>query len=138
MTKISASLRLCVNPFYCHSREGGESSDRQVNPWPDLLDKWFAQRHKGTKSLLCAFVPLCESKMSCVWKYLTMDSRLRGNDKIGCGSNTKPLPFRGGVGVGAVSHALRFPTAPTQRGFWLGPGDRAAALPSPEGEGRRV
>ena len=156
MTKISASLLLCVNSFLCHSREGGERSDRLVNPWPDPSERtihaetrrrggialrtlrplreifWFTQSAQRSQR-----VNISAARRS---RFLRVSAslRLRGNDKMGWRCNTKPLPFRGGVGVGAVSHALRFPTAPTQRSFWLGPGDRAAALASPEGEGRSV
>ena len=76
MTKISASLRLCVNLFYCHSRAGG-------NPWRDLSEIGFARRQEDTKKLLRVFVSLCEPKSSRMWKHQTMDPRLRGDDNIG-------------------------------------------------------
>ena len=76
-------LRLCVIPLMCHSRESGERSDRQVNPWAELSAKWFAQRHEGTKRLLPVFVSSCELKTYRVRKYKTMGSRFRGNDNVG-------------------------------------------------------
>ena len=152
MTEISASLLLCVNPFLCHSREGRERSDRQVKPWPDPSERtihaetgrrggialrtlrplreifWFTQSAQRSQR-----VNISAARRS-RFLHVSAPLRLRGNDKMGWGCDVKPLPFRGGVGVGAVSHALRFPTAPTQRSFWPSPGDRAAAPPSPKGE----
>jgi hypothetical protein len=75
-------------PVDCHSRESG-------NPWPDLLENWFAQRHEGTKRFLRVFVSLCET----LYRHprvgggptpdrfsntpaQVLDSRLRGNDEI--------------------------------------------------------
>ena len=75
-------LRLCVIPLMCHSRESGERSDRQVNPWTELSEKRFAQRHEGTKRLLPVFVSSCELKTYRVRKYKTMGSRFRGNDNV--------------------------------------------------------
>jgi hypothetical protein len=75
--------RLCVNPLICHSRESGERSDRQVNPWAELSAKWFAQRHEGIKRLLRVFVSSCEPKTYRARKYQTMGSRFRGNDNFG-------------------------------------------------------
>jgi hypothetical protein len=69
-------LRLCVNPLMCHSREGG-------NAWVDLLEKWFARRHEGTKKLLPVFVSSCELKSFYARQYRTMGSRFRGNDNVG-------------------------------------------------------
>ena len=69
-------LRLCVIPLMCHSRESG-------NPWAELSEKRFAQRHKGTKMLLRVFVSSCELKTYRVRKYKTMGSRFRGNDNVG-------------------------------------------------------
>jgi hypothetical protein len=79
----NASLRLCVNSLICHSRESGERSDRQVNPWTELSAKWFAQRHEGIKKLLRVFVSSCELKSYSARKYKTMGSRFRGNDNFG-------------------------------------------------------
>jgi hypothetical protein len=76
-------LRLCVNSLICHSRESGERSDRQDNPWTELLAIWFAQRHEGTKRLLPVFVSSCELKTYRARKYKTMGSRFRGNDNFG-------------------------------------------------------
>ena len=76
-------LRLCVNSLICHSRESGERSDRQVNPWAELSAKWFAQRHEGIKKLLPVFVSSCEPKSYRARKYKTMGSRVRGNDNFG-------------------------------------------------------
>jgi hypothetical protein len=76
-------LRLCVNSLICHSRESGERSDRQVNPWTELSAKWFAQRHEGIKKLLRVFVSSCELKSYSARKYKTMGSRFRGNDNFG-------------------------------------------------------
>ena len=75
-------LRLCVNSLICHSRESGERSDRQVNPWAELSAKWFAQRHEGIKRLLRVFVSSCELKSHSAQKYKTMGSRFRGNDNV--------------------------------------------------------
>ena len=76
MTKISASLRLCVNPFPCHSREGGD-------PWPDLQvgASVFSRRGaEGAEQLLRVSAPLRDPLF---WTAQAMDSRLRGNDKLG-------------------------------------------------------
>ena len=76
-------LRVCVNSLICHSRESGERSDRQVNPWAELSEKRFAQRHEGIKRLLPVFVSSCELKTYRARKYKTMGSRFRGNDNLG-------------------------------------------------------
>jgi hypothetical protein len=68
-------LRLCVNPLSCHSRESG-------NPWTELSEKWFAQRHEGIKKLRPVFVSSCELKTYRARKYKTMGSRFRGNDNV--------------------------------------------------------
>ena len=92
-------LRLCVNPLICHSRESGERSDRQVNPWAELSVKWFAQRREGIKKLLPVFVSSCELKTYRVRKYKTMGSRFRGNDNfgvLGCVNGYARRPSAGG------------------------------------------
>jgi hypothetical protein len=47
-----------------------------------LSEKWFAQRHEGTKRLLPVFVSSCEPKSCRAQKNKTMGSRLRGNDNV--------------------------------------------------------
>ena len=42
-----------------------------------------------------------------------LDSRLRGNDELWGFAEPKPLPFRGGVGVGLVGGDCSRQTAPT-------------------------
>jgi hypothetical protein len=72
----SASPRFCVNTLTSHSRESG-------NPWTELSEKWFAQRHEGIKRLLWVFVSSCEPKSYRARKHKTMGSRFRGNDNVG-------------------------------------------------------
>jgi hypothetical protein len=68
-TKISASLRLCVNPSDYHSR-------KSRGPWPGLSEIRFARRHEGTKRLLRVFVSLCELK---AWpNFVHAETRRRG------------------------------------------------------------
>ena len=70
----NASLRLCVNPFFRRPSAGWGLSR--------LSEKWFAQRHEGTKRLLPVFVSSCEPKSCRAQQNKTMGSRLRGNDNV--------------------------------------------------------
>ncbi len=64
------------NSHFCHSRAGG-------NSWPDLSEKGMAHAEaQRTQSSLFAPLRLCVNKKLSKLHLQTMDSRLRGNDKV--------------------------------------------------------
>ncbi len=67
------------NTHLCHSREGG-------NPWPDLSKKRVVHAEaQRTQSSLSAPLRLCVNKKWLKLRLQAMDSRVRGNDKMGRG-----------------------------------------------------
>jgi hypothetical protein len=106
----------CMNPILCHTRAGEERSDRKFNPSPELSVKVFrakAQRRQGIALRLCVFA----------------------RTKIGL-CYIKPLPFRGGVGVGPIHKRSDRRTAPTP--LRLRQQAAKSHCPSPKEEGGNI
>lgn len=91
-------LPLGVNTLMFHSCESG-------NLWANLSVNWFAQRHEGSKRLLCVFVSSCELKSFYARQDRTIYCpdghyipRLHGNDNVAVLERVNPFFRRPSAG----------------------------------------